>query len=47
MFTTVVKVANSIETPVLWIHQFMLKMVEAWPAPAAPVFSMLLSRLDF
>jgi hypothetical protein len=43
----VVKVAKSIESPFLWIHDFTLKMGQAWPAWSARLFFNLLAIPHF
>lgn len=45
IFNGLVKVANLIESSFLWIHEIELKMVRAWPAWSARLFSTDLSRL--
>jgi hypothetical protein len=33
------KIANSMKSPFLWIHNFTLKMVQRWPAWSVRHFS--------
>jgi hypothetical protein len=47
IFSRLVTVANPIETPILWIHEIELKMVQVWPTSRVALFSIGLSRLAF
>ena len=44
-FQQIGKIANSIESPFLWIHNFTLKMVQAWPTWSARLFSIFWKTL--
>jgi hypothetical protein len=39
IISTLVNIANLVETPLLWIHEFTLKMMQRLPAWSAPLFS--------